>query len=123
MPFTSDIDDAQDVAFFSLPIGSTEAPVLVCREDLHSPKSHLPPIKCSRPCCGLRHADTMMLKDAWGQMPNLCCPRARAVGAPRKTLPSMFDCLLSSPKRDLTIGLDVLEALAAVHFFAPDMGK
>lgn len=60
MPFTSDIDDAQDVAFSSLPIGSTEAPVPVLRDDLHSPKSHLPvsatdslaacgPSTCSRP--------------------------------------------------------------------------
>lgn len=42
MPSSSEINDAQDMESFSLPIGGTDAPVLILRDDLHSPKSHLP---------------------------------------------------------------------------------
>lgn len=42
MPSSSEINDAQDMGSFSLPIGGTDAPVLILRDDLHSPKSHLP---------------------------------------------------------------------------------
>lgn len=42
MPSSSETNDAQKSASFSLPMSGTDAPVFILRDGLHSPQSRLP---------------------------------------------------------------------------------